>query len=56
MSKRMSPAEEKAWRDAFEKEAFRQAAERDAENRDGHGGRVDFLLDEKNGKRGKRGK
>jgi hypothetical protein len=42
-----------AIRRELEKAAFRQAAERDAENRDGHKGRVDFLLDEKNAKKGK---
>ena len=52
MSKDMSPEEEQMWRDAFLKTALSQAAERDAENRDGHGGRVDFILDELNGRRG----
>ena len=45
---KLTKKQEKACRDALEKAAFRQAAERDAEKRDGHSGRVDYLLDEKN--------
>ena len=51
MSNDMSPEEEQMWRDAFLKTALSQAAERDAENRDGHGGRVDCILDELNERR-----